>query len=93
MGALPWVSVGAASSVQARGRAGSLAWPGCFCPGHWPTFQPAPAFLHLACEVAHSLKEADAPLAQRALRGCPTFSSSTLFIGFFNLHNVAFFSG
>lgn len=90
---LPWVSEGAASPGQARRGAGSLAWPGCFVPGHLPTFQPAPVLLHLACEVAHCLEETDAPLACRVLRGCPSFSSCILFIGFFNLHNVAFFIG
>ena len=92
-GDLPWVSEGAASPVQARGSVGSLARPGCFVPGHPPTFQPAPVLLHLACEVAQCLEETDAPLACRALGGCPTFSLCILFTGFFNLHNVAFFVG
>lgn len=30
----PWLSEAAASSLQARGRAVPLAWPGCFFPGH-----------------------------------------------------------
>ena len=52
---LPWVSEGAASPGQAWGGASSLAWPGCFVPGHLPTFQPAPVLLHLACDGKRSL--------------------------------------
>lgn len=69
-----------------------LAWP-LLPRGHLPTFQPAPALLHLARDVAHGLEETDAPLACRAPVGCSAFSSFTLFMGFFNFHNVAFFIG
>lgn len=89
----PWLSKGAASSLQARGRAVPLAWPGCFFPGHWLTFQPVPALLHLACQVAHCLEEADASPACWAPGGCPAFSPFTPFIWFFNFHDVALFVG
>lgn len=88
-----WVSEGAASSTHAWGRAVSLAQPGCFFPGTLPTFQPAPALLHVPCEVSHCLEEADAPQACRAPMSCPAFSPFTPFIEFFHFHNMAVFIG
>lgn len=66
---------------------------GCFLPGHLLTFQPAPVLLHVPCEVAHCLEEADAPQACRAPMGYPTFSPFIPFTGFFHFHNMAVFIG
>lgn len=71
----------------------SLARPTCFFPGTLPTFQPAPVLLHVPCEVAYCLEEADAPQACGAPMGCPTFSPFTPFTGFFHFHNMAIFVG
>lgn len=74
---------------------GLSPWPGLAASsrGHLPTCQPAPALLHLAREVAHGLEETDAALACSAPGGRSAVSSFTLFIGFFNFHNVALLVG